>query len=305
MSAALAVTTACSGSGKQHGTPAHVTSGPGSKAATADAGLSPAAYRAKLAAASRPLTAALADIPRARALNVLSGRLGIAARAADSAATSLASVSAPQAVRAQHAAIVSALHRFGPELGTLAERARNQELCASSSVLASLARLPGDTSLVGAIRSLAGHGYRFRVNIPRVPAHGTPRPGSGTYLLAGHRSGRGELTIDNGGASDAVLTLAVHGHSRVSVFIRHGAKAKIPGINDGRYDIYYASGADWDATSHMFARSCAFSRFDDPLQFRTTESGGFIQYSSWDISLEPVAGGTAATRKVNPRTYPR
>ncbi len=307
LSALLACVAGCTSTNPGKGT---AVSGSGSgksasaPAPTAAPGLSPAAYRAKLAAAGRPLNSALGQIPKARALAVLGARVGQAQRAAARAVTVLAAVDPPAAVRAEHGAVVSQLRRLDTELGTLATDAHDQQLCAASSVLSSFGRMAGPGGLAHAIHNLAVKGYRLRVSVPTTPAHGTPRPGTGTYLHKGDRSGSGQLTVQNGSTTDAVITLAVGSHARFSVFIRHGATYKVPRINDGTYAVYYASGADWDSTSGTFARGCAYTKFDKPLAFATRSVSGGIEYSSWSISLQPVRGGTASTSKVDPRHYP-
>jgi hypothetical protein len=311
LAAALACVAGCSSTNPGRGTAVSAASGDKSASPSAtsskpsvEPGLSPAAYRAKLAAAGRPLNSALAQIPKARALTVLGARVGQAQRAAARAVTVLGAVDSPAAVRPEHAAVVSALRRLDTELGTLSTDAHNQQLCAASSVLSSFGRMAGPGGLAHAIHELAVKGYRLRVSIPTTPAHGTPRPASGTYLHSGDRSGNGQLTVQNGSTTDAVITLAVGNHARFSVFIRHGATYKVPSINDGTYAVYYASGADWDSTSGTFARECAFTKFDKGLAFTTRSVSGGIEYSTWSISLQPVAGGTATTSKVDPRKYP-
>jgi hypothetical protein len=313
LSIVLACVAGCSSTNPGKGTPASDSTGDSTASAgpttstpkpKVDPGLSPSAYRAKLAAAGRPLNSALAAIPKARALTVLGARVGQAERATARAVTVLGGIDAPAAVRSEHAAVVASLRRLSTELGTLSTEAHGQQLCAASSVLSSFGRMAGPGALSHTIHELAVKGYRLRVSIPTTPAHGTPRPATGTYLRSGDRSGNGQLTVQNGSTTDAVITLAVGSHARFSVFIRHGATYKVTSINDGRYAVYYASGADWDSTSGSFARECAFDKFDKPMAFTTTPVAGGIEYSTWSITLQPVIGGNASTSKVDPSNYP-
>jgi len=267
-------------------------------------GISPTAYRAKLAAAGRPLDRALSALPDAGSLSVLTSRLRSATHAAGAAATLLAAVKPPRPVRTEHARVVAGLRQLDTDLGATAEHASEQTLCASSSALSSLARLTGRKRLATAAHALAVKGYHLRATVPSAPAHGTPRPGTGTFLRDGNRSGNGQLTIENGSEGEAVLTLAVGSQAQFSVFIRRGADYKIPSISDGRYAVYYAGGTAWDGVTQAFARNCSFSRFDKSLTFTTTSSVGFVQYSTWTLTLYPVIGGNATTSKVDPRNYP-
>jgi hypothetical protein len=269
-----------------------------------DPGLPPSVYRAKLAAATKSLNVALAAVAHASSLPRLTSQLASAERLAGIAADRMVALDAPRSVRPEHQRAVPALRLLGTELGTLAEKATSQELCAPSAVLIDLGRMAGPRSVAAAGRAMAAHGYRLPVAIPLAPTHGTPQPGTGTYFTSTGRSGRGELTISNGTSDDAVITLAVGSAARISVFIRHGATYKIPAISDGSYRVYYSSGADWDATAKGFARSCAFSRFDDPLSFTTVTTAYDVRWSTWNLTLQPVFGGTATTSKVNPRDYP-
>jgi hypothetical protein len=272
---------------------------------TVDPGLSSSAYRAKLAAAAKPLNATLKVIPRNAAVSVLSARFTRAEHAASAAIRILSPVKAPIPARAEHARVVSALGRLDTELGSLATSTSEQDLCAPSAALSSLGRMAGPKSLATAAHALARKGYGFGVTVPTVPAHGSPRPASGTYIKPGDHSGNGQLTINNGSETDAVLTLAVGSRARMSVFVRHGSTYKIPGVDDGTYTVFYAGGADWDTGAGAFARKCQFSRFDKSLAFTTTQISGGIQYSTWDLTLQPVVGGNATTSKVDPKNYPR
>ena len=69
--------------------------------------------------------------------------------------------------------------------------------------------------------------------------------------------------------------------------------------------VFFTAGSGWDGTIRAFGRDCAFSRFEDPLEFRTTrDDAGGIYWQNFTITLQPVVGGTARTEDVNPDDFP-
>jgi hypothetical protein len=123
-------------------------------------------------------------------------------------------------------------------------------------------------------------------------------------MRAGNGGGRGELTIDNGGSHDAVVTLSEGRRPAISLYVRKGKEYTVKGVPDGSYTVFFTGGADWDSAARAFGRDCAFQRFEDPLRFRTIQSATQIRWSAWTITLQPVAGGTAATADVDPNDFP-
>ena len=72
-------------------------------------------------------------------------------------------------------------------------------------------------------------------------------------------------------------------------------------IADGNYDVYFASGVSWDGKRNTFSRNCGFSAFEQKMKF--TSGGG--QYTRYTITLNPVAGGNAPSKDINPDDFPR
>jgi hypothetical protein len=116
------------------------------------------------------------------------------------------------------------------------------------------------------------------------------------------RSGQGQLKIENGGSSDAVINLVLGSAKTptVSVYVRAKGKHTVSSIKDGTYRIYMTGGKDWDGRAKAFSRNCNFQRFEDTFKFTTTSS----QYTIWTITLTPVAGGNARTSEVDPNSFP-
>ena len=53
----------------------------------------------------------------------------------------------------------------------------------------------------------------------------------------------------------------------------------------------------------MFGKNCSFSRFEDPMKFRTTRDARGIYWQNFRITLQPVVGGTARTGDVDPDDF--
>lgn len=128
--------------------------------------------------------------------------------------------------------------------------------------------------------------------------------GNGQFIRPGSRTGRGELTITNGLDRDAVVTLTEAKRPVYSVAVCKGAQYTVSGIQDGTYEMFFTTGADWDSQSRTFTRDPTFQRFDDPLTFTTTRTATGTQWSTWTITLHGVSGGTAKTSPVNRNDYP-
>jgi hypothetical protein len=117
-------------------------------------------------------------------------------------------------------------------------------------------------------------------------------------------SGLGTLEIDNGTEDDAVAKLANTkiGVSMVTVFIRANSKFTITKIPDGTYMLYFQTGKDWDNTAKKFLYYPSFSQFTDDFQYTTTHIETYdatnTRYSTYQVTLNPVTGGTAKTNAV-------
>lgn len=127
---------------------------------------------------------------------------------------------------------------------------------------------------------------------------------NGKLLTARGLSGMGELTIDNGGSSDAVVTLSKHKKATASVYVRKGKSYTVTGVPNGTYEVFVTDGADWDRKARAFGRKCAFWRFEDPVKFGIKRVGNETIYDTWSFTLQPVVDGTAATADVDPNDFP-
>jgi len=274
--------------------------------ATGDAQGGPSAlYRQALATAGKPLSAALAGMASARTFKALTERLVQASQAAGQAAEQLDQLTPPQEVRAEHADLIQAFQQLNGDLGGLSDAVDGHELCASSAVLARLGRAQGLAAVRDASTALAAAGgaqsYKLDVQVPPTPKEEQRRRlQSGQFVRPGSRTGSGELTIENHSGQDTVITLALGKRTVLSVYVRSGSKSRVTGVRDGVYQVYYTKGVDWDPKARAFTRDCAFERFDDTFDFKTTAT----QTTTWTAGLEPATGGNVNASEVSPSDYP-
>jgi len=108
----------------------------------------------------------------------------------------------------------------------------------------------------------------------------------------------GELTVENGTEEDAVVIMTLGGETVTSAYIRAGESFTLQRIGDGSFDVYFATGGDWDGDS--FAQIISRRKFDEQLPF--TSGGG--QYTVWSVTLHPVQGGQALAGRVAEDAFP-
>jgi len=129
-------------------------------------------------------------------------------------------------------------------------------------------------------------------------ANGTTLKKSRGYFV-----GDGKLEIKNGTSLDAVAKLIHGGTSVLTVFIKANSTYTMIGIPDGIYWLAFAQGTDWNSATQKFNRSAQYSSFDETFDFTTTEDAEYYHYSSYEVTLNPVVGGTAQTSSVNPGQF--
>lgn len=130
---------------------------------------------------------------------------------------------------------------------------------------------------------------------------------TGTFIVKKLSGGRGELTIENGLSSDAIVVLSKSTRPKValmSVYIQSENTYTITGIPDGVYILYYSFGEDWDSNSKKFTVTPTHGRFKGELEFKTTTTATHIDYTGYTATLHPVPGGTAKTEPVSEADFP-
>ncbi|OGJ55214.1 hypothetical protein A2880_02795 [Candidatus Peribacteria bacterium RIFCSPHIGHO2_01_FULL_49_38] len=120
---------------------------------------------------------------------------------------------------------------------------------------------------------------------------------TGTILKkrSAYLQGYGELEIKNGTNEDAVAKLIRDGTSVLTIYIKANSTYTMKDVSDGTYWLAFAQGIDWDADTKTFSRNVGYSSFEETFDFVTTDS----QYTIFEVTLNPVVGGTAETETVD------
>ena len=188
----------------------------------------------------------------------------------------------------------------------MSSRVGDRALCTGSAVRAGLGNADGTSALRAALDAVSAKlpGDQPALKLPAAGQKGDARPSNGKLIRAGNGDGRGELTINNGGSADAVVTLSKGRKAAVSVYVRKNKKHTVKGVPDGTYTVFFTGGGAWDDTTRAFGRDCAFQRFEDSMTFRTIRTATQIRWSRWSITLQRVIGGNARTSDVDPNDFP-
>ena len=107
--------------------------------------------------------------------------------------------------------------------------------------------------------------------------------------------GEGQLEIKNGTSYDAVAKLIRGGTSVLTVYIKANSTYTMENISDGTYWLAFSQGTDWNVTTQQFNRNAHASAFDETFPFETSAT----QSSGWEVTLNPVVGGTAQSSDVD------
>ena len=113
-------------------------------------------------------------------------------------------------------------------------------------------------------------------------------------------AGLGKLTITNGTNRDAVAKLVTGTadpktwQTQQFVYIKANNSVTMEGVRVGTYRLAFMSGVDWDADGRKFLREVSTSLFDDPFEFKEERTERGTRFSSVEVTLNPVAGGTAS-----------
>ncbi|NUU24395.1 MAG: hypothetical protein HOV68_23265 [Streptomycetaceae bacterium] len=264
--------------------------------------VSPQAFGQALAALETAVGPAFADLGKADTPDKLSAAFEQAATRTGTAKSDLALVTPPEAAEAGTTALLDALADLGDDLKSLSSDASNAELCTAASGVPRLSNLPSVTAVRNAAGTLAAVDPAYKIGAFLPAAQAEPnRQGSDGSLGGGRRGGSGELTIKNEQGGDDALIRLTNGSAVVrEVYVRGGSETTVDAIPDGTLTAFYTSGKDWDAGAKKFTRDCAFQKFDDTLDYRTTST----QYTTYELTLYTVVGGNATTSDVPPDQFP-
>jgi hypothetical protein len=141
-----------------------------------------------------------------------------------------------------------------------------------------------------------------------VPSR-VPSPPNGTVLESGSAlmNGFGVLRVDNQTGFDPGEV----GANRLSVghyvHCQQRSSHILPGISDGEYGLDFELGQDWGGWESGFRQAHSFTRFDKPFVFETSETvhRALRDWTTYNVSLHVVPGGTAKTSAVSPDEFLR
>ncbi|MER7754033.1 hypothetical protein [Kitasatospora sp. NPDC097643] len=305
--AALLLAACSSGGGSTATTGAPSAVPPASTAATAT--VTPTAtwtptvppYGPALSRQVDPVNAALVQIAAAKNLTELNAALGALDQAAQKGANGLpTSYFTPAGAVAGQAELIPALRKLSGDAAKVRGDITKKNVCAVSSALAEFGQSEGLKTVPAALTKLTAAGYQTTFTVPETPKAQTRTLENGTLVREGRLRGEGVFKVDNGGKSDAVVSLALNGKSVHSVYVAKGEKASIEGIEDGTYEVFFAGGVDWDSDAKAFTQNCRFTKFQDTLAFETGRTA-----TSWSITLQPTLGGNAKTDDVDANNFPQ
>jgi hypothetical protein len=113
--------------------------------------------------------------------------------------------------------------------------------------------------------------------------------------------GLGKLTITNGTSQDAVAKLVTGTEDPKTwqtqryVYVKANNTVVMEKIRVGTYRLAFMSGVDWDTNARKFLREVSASQFEETFEFKEEQTGQGTRFSTWEVSLNPVAGGTGKT----------
>ncbi|MEU4565289.1 hypothetical protein [Micromonospora sp. NPDC023956] len=260
--------------------------------------MTPDQYQTTLTSTDQALLTGFRTLAAAKGPTAVAAATSTLATTAAEQRRALDALVPPASVATAHGTFIEALDG----LATALTATPSGQACLGPAAVARISRETAADQLRAAAQALATadqtRAYRVGSFVPKETRDGNRRLSNGSYVKR-TKGGLGQLKIENGGA-DAVIGI-VRGKTAVTrVYVRGKSTFTVRGVRDGTYQIFMASGKDWDARSKAFSRDCDFEKFDDPLTFRTTSR----TYTSWSLSLTPVVGGNASTSTVDPDDFP-
>lgn len=134
-----------------------------------------------------------------------------------------------------------------------------------------------------------------------IPA-GTFRPLNGMLILD-RRSGLGanQIKVYNGTDNDSVVIMIKADDTLlVSFYVRTKETFDLFGIPNGKVQVYFSTGKDWDGNQKKFLTGPTYSLLDSPLDFITAGDIGAV----WNVSLVSGLGSPTPSSEVTPDQFP-
>jgi hypothetical protein len=268
--------------------------------------VTPEAYQKMLASADAAIAVAFQQFAAAPGPAALDSTATVLAVAIDAEADKLSAVRVPEPATEAHQLLVSALSRLQWEpAGVDIEGRVDGASCTGPAGAASVAR----TTPAGLVRTAVERlrtvdsRYVFGSFLPPHTELPVRRMGNGSYLKRTSTNGSGLLKVNNNGPKDTAVSLVLVGETapRLTVYVHAQTSFTARGITDGNYSVYTTSGVDWDQSMRVFSRDCEFTKFSDPLDFKTNRSS----YTEWTITLSPSERGNAPIEDVDAESFPK
>jgi hypothetical protein len=129
--------------------------------------------------------------------------------------------------------------------------------------------------------------FVFGKFLPPAPPVPSSRPATGALITSPSRHGSGQLKIKNEGGDTAVTVVPRTGTKTplFTVFVRAGGNYTVERVATGTYQIYYATGRNWNPDGKGFMNDCAFNRFDETFTFRA-----YPVIDTWAITMTASPG---------------
>jgi hypothetical protein len=125
---------------------------------------------------------------------------------------------------------------------------------------------------------------------------------NGTIIFSAFNDfGYGEIRVENGTNSDALIKLVKEKSLIQAVYIRKKNEVTLRNISPGVYEVLFCFGLSWDNGQKRFMRDCSYSKFEEGFIFEETDEG----YDTYKITLHPVIGGTAKTETISRDEFER
>jgi hypothetical protein len=127
-------------------------------------------------------------------------------------------------------------------------------------------------------------------------------PRSAAVLRARGGQGLGVLKVDNRSDDEAVVRL-VNGGGRVirSMFVGPQSLAVLRRIPDGTFSLVFQTGQRWNKS--RFCEPHQTAKFREPLDFTERPTSEGTYFSRYEVTLQPVPGGTAAIDQMDPDQF--
>jgi hypothetical protein len=131
-----------------------------------------------------------------------------------------------------------------------------------------------------------------------APGPADVRLANGTAIQAFSGRGNGTLQVVNLLPADAIIKLVSNNGNRclAQFYVRAGEAYQCPGIPDGSYTVYHATGYDYDAQSKDFKRGREAKRCDSPFDFTTALNGNTLSTTRSTFTLGVPYGNTSSSR---------